>query len=108
MKKSKSNLKILFFSLVILSILLSACGFKDIDKNVFVAAIGIDKSNNQDKPYKVTLKLYVPTSSFKQAPEPEYAYISMECKTISDAILILTSKVDKKLEFGHSKMIVFG
>lgn len=105
-KKSKTKLFVLI--LVPLIIMLSGCEFKDIDKDVFVSMIGIDKSDEEDKPYKITLKLYVPTSSFKQSPEPQYSYITKTGETLSEAIRILESYSDKEIEFGHSKLIVIG
>lgn len=100
--------KFVLLLLVILMPILSACEFKDIDKNVFVTAIGIDTSDNTEKPYKITLKLYVPSSSLRQQPKPEYAYISSEGASLSEAIRMLETHVDKKLEFGHSKVILIG
>lgn len=102
--KAKRSL-LIFFPIFLL---LMGCEFKDIDKDVFVAMIAIDKSDEEDKPYKVTLKLYEPTGSFKQATEPEYSYLTQTGETISEAIRILESYSDKKLEFGHSKLIVIG
>ncbi|MER2112475.1 MAG: Ger(x)C family spore germination protein, partial [Solibacillus isronensis] len=48
------------------SVLLSGCAFKDIDKSVFVAMIALDVSDDEEKPYKVPLKLYEPTGSFNE------------------------------------------
>lgn len=101
--------KIKFFLLLMPIItLLSGCEFKDIDKNVFVSMIGIDLSEESDKPYKVTIKLYVPTSSFKQSPEPRYAYLTETGETLSETIRLMESYSDKELEFGHTKLIVLG
>ncbi|WP_339171020.1 Ger(x)C family spore germination protein [Solibacillus sp. FSL R5-0691] len=95
--------------LVILgSVLLSGCAFKDIDKSVFVAMIALDVSDDEEKPYKVTLKLYEPTGSFREATEPQYSYLSENGETLSEAIRMMESYSDKELEFGHSKLIVLG
>ena len=94
--------------LLICSIFIAGCEFKDIDKTVFIAMIAIDKSDEEDKPYKITLKLYEPTSSFKEATAPEYSYLTQTGETLSEAIRILESYSDKELEFGHSKLIVIG
>lgn len=89
--------------------LLSGCGeFKDIDKMVFVSMIGIDQTNDSKKPYKIILKLYVPTSSFRQSSTPQYSYLIKEGETLAEIISILESHTDKELDFGHSKMIVIG
>lgn len=102
----KINGSMLIFALSIA--ILSGCTFKDIDKSVFVAMIAIDLSDDEEKPYKITLKLYEPTSSFKEAPEPEYSYLTKNGETLSEAIRILESYSDKELKFGHSKLIILG
>lgn len=108
MPSKKSKTKLFILVIVPLITLLTGCEFKDIDKDVFVSMIGIDKSDEEDKPYKITLKLYVPTSSFKQSPEPQYTYITKSGETLSEAIRILETYSDKELEFGHAKLIVIG
>lgn len=105
-KQIKTNLA--FLLLVPLLILLSGCEFKDIDKDVFVSMIAIDQSDDPDKPYKITLKLYEPTGSFKETQKPEYSYLTQNGETLSEAIRLLESYSDKELEFGHSKLIVLG
>jgi len=108
---TKQKGKTRFFVLIALSFLLflSGCGeFKDIDKMVFVSMIGIDKSDNPKKPYKIILKLYVPTSSFRQNPTPQYSYLIKDGETLAETIAILEAHLDKELDFGHSKLIVLG
>ncbi|WP_404427755.1 Ger(x)C family spore germination protein [Ureibacillus chungkukjangi] len=108
MPKKQNKTKLFLLILLPIISLLSGCEFKDIDKDVFVSMIGIDFSGDDDKPYKISLKLYVPTSSFKQSPEPEYSYISKTGETLTEAIRILETYSDKELEFGHTKLIVIG
>ncbi len=107
MQKIQSKLKLLFiFSILFF---LSGCEeFKDVDKDVFVSMIGIDLSEDKDKPYKVILKLFVPTSSFKQNPEANYTYLVEKGETLSEAIRMLETHIDKELDFGHMKLIVIG
>lgn len=105
-KQTKTNLALLL--LVPLLLLLTGCEFKDIDKDVFVSMIAIDQSDDPDKPYKITLKLYEPTGSFKESQKPEYSYLTQNGATLSEAIRLLESYSDKELEFGHSKLIVLG
>lgn len=102
--KINARIVILIFS----TVFLSGCAFKDIDKSVFVAMIAIDTSDDEEKPYKVTLKLYEPTGSFKEATEPEYSYLTENGQSLSEAIRKMESYSDKELEFGHSKLIVLG
>ncbi|MFS0614137.1 Ger(x)C family spore germination protein [Lederbergia ruris] len=98
---------------IILSILfftpfLSSCGFKDIDKRIFVQGIAIDYTDNEEKPYKVTLKLAIPTGSLKESLGGKYAYLSREDSSIAGAIRILKTHTDKELDFGHSRIILLG
>lgn len=87
---------------------LSGCTFKVIEKGSFIAGIGIDASDNSEKPYKVSLKIFNPTGTIKQSPEPNYIYVSEEGKSITDAIRLIETKIDKRLEFGHLKIIILG
>lgn len=95
--------------LVIVASLIAGCGFKDIDKRIFVIGMGVDKSDDEEeKPYKITLKTVVPSGGTKNAPKPEYTYLTMEAKSIADAVHLLKSHVDKELDFAHAKVILFG
>lgn len=96
---------------LILTILLSitlqtGCAFKDIDKRVFVLAIGIDPADDDEEKYKVTLKISLPTGSIKDAQGPQFTYLSHEAETIGESIRILETHIDKVLEFGHTKLII--
>lgn len=100
----KKNL--LFFLVIGLAILLSGCGFKDIDDRTFVIAIGIDPSEKEEGHYKVTLKLAIPVASIKQEKTPTYQYITHEGENIAEALRLMETHTDKVLEFGHLKTIV--
>jgi len=93
--------------LVLSLILQTGCGFKDIDKRIFVLSIGVDHTDNEEKPYKVILKLAVPSGSLKQSGT-EYTYLTMESESLASAIRLLKTHVDKEIDFGHAKVIVFG
>jgi len=88
-------------------ILQSGCGFKDIDKRIFVLSIGIDHTDNEKKPYKVILKLAVPSRSLKESGT-KYTYLTKESESFASAIRLLKTHVDKELDFGHAKVIVLG
>lgn len=96
----KKNLFILLSCLV-----LSACGFKDIDKRFFVVSIGVDPAKNPAKKYLVSLKFAVPGPS-KDSPN-EYQIVSQEANSISEAVRIIKTKVDKEIDFSMAKVIVF-
>ncbi|WP_449444571.1 Ger(x)C family spore germination protein [Ureibacillus acetophenoni] len=100
----RCHLILFIFSLLFIS----ACSFKEIEKSAFIAGIGIDPTGNEEKPYKITLKIYNPTGTIKDNPKPNYTYISEDGKSITDAIRLLETKVDKRLEFGHLKLIIIG
>lgn len=99
------QLHLLIISLCLISTFLSGCGFKDIDKRVFISAIGIDPSENGEG-FKVTLKIALPIGSVKDASGAKYAYFSKEGETIGESLRTLETHTDKVLEFGHMKAIV--
>jgi len=106
MSSFRKRMNILFITIILLtSVVLSGCAFKDIDKRIFVVAIGIDPAENGKDKYKVTLKIALPISSIKQANGPSYAYMSYESDSISDAIRFLESHNDKTIDFGHARLI---
>ena len=99
--KSFAIALILFFSIL----LQTGCSFKDIDKRIFIAAIGIDPADNGDG-FKVTLKLALPIASVKNSTGPRYAYLETEGESIGESLRKLESHADKVLEYGHVKAIV--
>ncbi|MFD1927744.1 Ger(x)C family spore germination protein [Sporosarcina siberiensis] len=104
---SRFNKGKIFTSTIILLFctLLSGCAFKDIDKRTFIVGIGIDPSEKEDKKFKVTLKIALPIGSIKQSTSPSYTYLSHDGDSISEAIRIIETHVDKALEFGQTKII---
>jgi len=96
----------LALSLVLTIAACGGCGFKDIDKRFFVVALGFDAGKKPDT-YKVTLRLAVPSSkieSGKTITEVE----SLEAPSVAEAVRHLKSLVDKELDFGHCRIILFG
>ncbi|MZQ81768.1 Ger(x)C family spore germination protein [Paenibacillus sp. 5J-6] len=87
--------------------LCGGCGFKDIDKRFFVVSIGIDKSEKKDMKYRISLKLAVPGSSLDYS-SAQYELITQDANSITEGVRLLKSKVDKELDFGHAKIIIFG
>lgn len=86
---------------------ISGCGFKDIDKRFFVVALGIDASEKEKNHYLVSLKLAIPSADLSTG-ENKFIIISEEAKTITEAIRMLKTKVDKELDFSHAKVVIFG
>jgi len=94
-------------AVILLSAFMQGCGFKDIDKRFFVVAAGIDHTNNPDKPYRVTLRLAIPSP--KAEPGASKSQLeSIETATIAEGIRLLKGHVDKELDFGHCKVVVLG
>ncbi|WP_062107055.1 Ger(x)C family spore germination protein [Bacillus niameyensis] len=94
--------------LVLMTSFFSGCSFKDIDKRIFVQGIAIDYTEDKEKPYRITLKLAVPTGSLKESQGAKYSYLSREDSSLAGAIRILKTHTDKELDFGHSRIIIFG
>jgi len=102
--------KLVLFALILVgsSLLQTGCGFKDIDKRLFVLGIGVDQAKSKGNRYKVTLKLALPSGSLKESTGEMYSYLTKESTKIADAIRQLKTQVDKEFDFGHLKTIVIG
>ncbi|SFS99022.1 Ger(x)C family spore germination protein [Paenibacillus sp. BC26] len=93
--------------IVLITVLLGGCGFKDIDKRFFVLAMGIDSADEGKKGFKITLRLAIPSPKV----EPGAAQTQVEtiqASTIAEALRLLKSHVDKELDFGHCKLYLLG
>ncbi|MEV5025915.1 Ger(x)C family spore germination protein [Paenibacillus sp. LPE1-1-1.1] len=87
--------------------MLGGCGFKDIDKRFFVVALGIDLSDNEKKPYRLTLQLAVPSPKI----EPGASKVQIETidtASVAEGVRMLKAYVDKELDFGHCKVFLIG
>jgi spore germination protein KC len=85
-------------------LVLTGCGFKDIDKRLFVVSVGIDPAKNNPKKFLVSLKFAVP---IVEKVSNESFIISQEGDTIAEAVRIMKSKVDKEIDFSHAKLVVY-
>ncbi|UII57108.1 Ger(x)C family spore germination protein [Cytobacillus spongiae] len=97
----------IFFMMICSVLLHSGCGFKDIDKRFFVVTIGIDTPKEGEKKYKVLLKLALPSAE-KKGGSNDFLLITEESDSITDAIRLMKSRVDREIDFGHAKAIIFG
>lgn len=94
--------------LAVCLVILSGClGYKEIDKRSFVVEIGIDKAEEEDKKYAVSVKLAIPSGD-PQKMAGESIVLTEEGKTIAEAVRELKTQVEKQLDFGHTKVIVIG
>ncbi|WP_456278608.1 Ger(x)C family spore germination protein [Bacillus sp. AK128] len=96
---------ILLMILFVILFSLSSCGYKDIDKRFFVVSIGVDESEKKEQKYKVTLKLAIPTADPK-AGEPKFILLEEDSRTITEAVRLMKSRIDKELDFSHAKVII--
>ncbi|MFD0696594.1 Ger(x)C family spore germination protein [Paenibacillus sp. GCM10027628] len=92
---------------LLVTLLLTGCGFKDIDKRFFITAIGIDDSGNPDKKYRVTLKLAIPSQTIVPG-QSKFQIVQEEASSVTEAVRLIKAKVDKELEFGHAKVSILG
>ncbi|MDN3015986.1 Ger(x)C family spore germination protein [Paenibacillus sp. BSR1-1] len=98
----KYHLLIIF---IMVTFFLAGCQFNDIDKRFFVVAIGIDQPENAKHHFRVMLKLTIPSAQV-EAGKSDFQIITQESNSISEAIRVIQSLVDKKLDFGHCRVIV--
>ncbi|QJD81748.1 Ger(x)C family spore germination protein [Cohnella herbarum] len=97
---------ILILVLFTLTSTIYGCGFKDIDKRFFVVAMGIDRGSKPNT-YRVTLRLAIPSSKIESG-EAKTEVESYESPSIAEAVRHLKALVDKELDFGHCRVILFG
>lgn len=104
--KKRSVLSLIVLCLAASS-LLSGCGFKDIDKRYFVVGMAIDKSDNEEKPYRITLKLGVPSIQI-DAGKSKTQVETIDTASIAEGVRLLKAQVDKEIDFGHCKVFLLG
>jgi len=95
------------FFIACLFFLLAGCGYKDIDKRFFVVAIGVDKSTSDHAKYKITFKAAIPPEK-PSAKSNESEIVTTETDSMTDAVRVLRSQLDKELDFSHAKAIILG
>ncbi|MEC2074940.1 Ger(x)C family spore germination protein [Metabacillus fastidiosus] len=88
-------------------LVLSSCGYKDIDKRFFVVTIGIDKAEDTDKKYKIMLKIAVPSPEVT-SEQPKFIVSEHESNSVTGAVRMIKTKLSKELDFSHAKMVLFG
>ncbi|CAI6082235.1 Ger(x)C family spore germination protein [Cohnella sp. JJ-181] len=90
-----------------LLLVLGGCQLKDIDKRYFVVSAGFDYSNDPAKPYRVTLRLALPSSKVEEGGAMSVVQ-TVDAASIAEAVRHLKATVDKELEFGHCREFVLG
>jgi spore germination protein KC len=90
-----------------LMLTLPGCGFKDIDKRFFAVTLGIDKAENSNKQFKVSVKLAIPSPQ-ERFGSNDSIIVTEEANSVTEAVRMIKAKVDKELDFGHTKALIFG
>ncbi|AKN31212.1 spore gernimation protein GerC [Clostridium carboxidivorans P7] len=97
--------------ILIFSLSLTSCDFKDIDRRTFVVALGID-SGEQQKQMKVIIKTAIPTSiggrSGGNENQKNYQLFTVETDSIGDALRKFKAESSLEPDFSHLKIIIFG
>lgn len=86
-------------------LVISGCGYKDIDKRFFVVTVGIGQAEGNK--LKVVLKLAIPAAEIAAGQE-EFIVLKAEAETIAEAVQLIKAQSDKELDFGHAKAIILG
>lgn len=92
--------------LLILLFSLTSCGYKDIDKRIFALAIGVTTPEGENSKYSVLIKFAIPTADIK-AGQKDFIIIKEEGDSITEAMRMIKSEIDKEIDFSHTKMILF-
>ncbi|MEK3718076.1 Ger(x)C family spore germination protein [Paenibacillus sp. FSL R7-0333] len=89
-----------------MTLALTGCNFKDIDRRIFVVAIGIDPGRKEGT-FKVSLKLAIPQGDVTKIDE-KMQILTEESDSISEALRRMKSKVEKELDYVHCKSVILG
>ncbi|GAA0136637.1 hypothetical protein YSY43_34780 [Paenibacillus sp. YSY-4.3] len=124
----RKNLSLVFL-LCTMSLLLTGCLFKDVDRRAFVLGFGIDSVQTEEEGgqggerggegegskgkgkgkhlVEVSLKLAIPEGDPTKRDQ-QAIVISQISSSIPEAVRMMKSKVDKELDFSHCKTLLFG
>ncbi len=92
---------------LLLLVPVGGCGFKDIDKRFFVVGTGIDLSGNEEKPYRLTIQLAIPSPKIEPGTS-KFQYETIDAISIAEGLRMLKAYVDKELDFGHCRIFIIG
>lgn len=95
-----------FLLLLLVCMTVTGCNFKDIDRRIFVVAIGIDPGKVEGT-FKVSLKLAIPQGDVTKIDE-KMQILTEESESISEALRRMKSKVEKELDYVHCKSLILG
>ncbi|MFZ7943512.1 Ger(x)C family spore germination protein [Neobacillus sp. 19] len=66
----------------------------------------MDPAKNSSKKYLVSLKFAVPSES--KGTNTDFIIVSEKADSMSEAVRIIKTKVEKEIDFSHAKAVVFG
>lgn len=89
----------------VMTLLISGCGYKDIDKRLFVVSIGVDLAKNSPKKYLISLKFAIPSGGPEK--KNEFMIITEKTDSMAEAVRIIKTRIDKEIDFSHAKVFVF-
>ncbi len=102
------NKKFLPLILILFIITLNACNdHSDIESDIFVVGFAIDKAENKDFEYKVSVEV-ITTQNSGDSANIETKVISAEGNTVLEAISTMVSESSKELYFDHCQIMVIG
>lgn len=87
--------------------IIDGCAFRDLDLRLFVVSIGVDVIEDQPDLLRFSFKMSIPTGDPKTG-EVNALVITEDSPNIATAIRQAKSKVDKELDFGHCKGVLYG
>lgn len=90
---------------LVAAFLMAGCSSKDIDKRFFVVSLGMD--GGAGGKVLVSLKLAIPKGVIRHG-DSEFIMMTMEDNTVENAVNRIRTLLDKELDFGHLKLVVFG
>ncbi|QAA33935.1 Ger(x)C family spore germination C-terminal domain-containing protein [Clostridium manihotivorum] len=100
--------RLFFFILSFLFILnLYGCDYKDIDRRIFIVAIGID-SINEKGDIKLTIKGAIPSNTKVKSSDLNYKLVDVEADSIGAALRKVKQKLSLEPDYSHMKILILG
>jgi spore germination protein KC len=98
--------RLLAILLLCFVLLLSGCGYKDIDRRAFPVVMGVDQGKGHN--VIVTLRVAVPEFGGASSEGQNSVLYSQEAANISEAVRLLKAQSDREIDYAHCKVIIFG
>lgn len=108
------NFFILLFCLLLTPLTISGCDFKDIDRRIFIVAIGIDGASNNPELLSVSFKAAIPGSSTEAnfsgggSSENNTQVYTIVGDSMSSIFRTLKSQTSREPDYSHMKLVIYG